>query len=218
MGGENMKYMRIAAVLILLVGVLSMSGCKPKVWGIDFTVVTDIDDWYQYGLSNISSMGLWLDNGSEAVAPVAFLGNFTAYLTFELNTKSDGEGDFELWFTNDWSADYWSSVCLEYLSTSNMIEYGAYESNGVDDADLFWDDGMLPSLLREGENVLKVAKSNKHFTVYINDVFVFSYDQGAIYEGEYYCPGLYSEYWDNTNDWIVYKDLTVEYTGSMINI
>ena len=211
-----MKLVRITFILLLVIGVFFTSGCKPKIWAIDFTTATDIDDWYQYGLNNITSSGLWLNNGAEVAAPVAFLGNFTIYLTFELNTKSDGTGDFELWFCNDWNFDYWSGVCLEYLSSSNMIEYGAYESNGSEDDELFWDDGMLSSLIREGENVLKVVKTNKHFSVYVNNVYAFNYYQGDIYEGDYYCPSLYSEYWDNVNDWIVYKDLTVEYTGSML--
>lgn len=213
-----MKFAKIPAFILLAAVLICMSGCKPKIWTIDFTAVPDIDDWYQYGLNNLTSYGLWLDNDAEVSAPVAFLGNFTAVLTFDLNTKPGGEGYFELWFGDDWTFNCWSGVYLDYLSTTGDVQYGAYESNGPDSDDLYWNEGALTSLLREGENVLRVVKSMKHFTVYVNGVPAFSYNQGSIYTSNYYCPGLYSEYWDNVNDFIVYKDLTVEYTGTMIDV
>ncbi len=216
-----MKSLRIAAIALLMLSIIILGGCREQgTWTVDFTDVTNIDDWEIWGDYSIGTDGLWLDNESEVNAPVAFSGDFTLTLSFTLATKVDGYGYMELFFTQDWDEDFWSGVFFNDFSSNSTIEYGAYEHDNIHDLsrDLFIDEDMITSLDRNGNNVMEVVKLGNHFTVFLNDIQIFAYNQDDYYESNYYCPALYSDDWDNITNSIFYKDITVEYNGTKVTL
>lgn len=222
-----MQRLRILAAFIVVLSVLAMSGCDPKTWHVDFTTVADLDDWNASGpylLNEENVVGLWLDNFDWIVAPVVFKGNFDLSLEFTLLGYATGEGNLEVGFSGEEGDIHETAVWLDMIKSTGMsLDYGAYEID-TDDDDIYhylYDDtDVIAGLIADGQyvNTLLVNKVGDHFKVYINDVFLFEYNQGSYYDSDYYCPWLWVGYFSNVDDWIVFKSIHVDYWGTKMDI
>lgn len=222
-----LKAIRIVAFILVFCAVFTIGGCKPKLWSVDFTTVTDLDDWSgdgTYLLNDGGVVGLRLDEDSWVLAPVVFKGNFDLTVVFALLGKSGGNGAFEVGFSGEEEDIHETAAYFELIETaSEDVGYGAYEIDWDDDHiyhNLFYDIGPMPSMHFDGStlNTLLINKVGNHFKVYMNGTLLFDYNQGQYYDSSFYSVWIWGGSFSNVDDWVVFKSIKVEYWGTKIDI
>lgn len=213
-----MKFSHFIVAIFLLSIIVSLSGCKDKVWVYDFvyegSLVREEEVWSAETSSYSFDEGLIL-TANRVTGPHFYSGDFTVTVEFDLHTSPTETAYFEFWLGTDaliyssiWSgginfnfAGSPSSTIDVYRQTTSLGFQNIYNAPA---ADLIYE---------EGGNVVKIEKKGDLLWIYINDTKISASVPITEYDGGILCPYLAS--WSSK---VVYKKVTIEYQGDQILI
>lgn len=217
--GMIMKPARLSLIIIVLAAVISLEGCAPKVWSVDFTDYQNetLSDWSdQTHLSPADYVhdgtGLYFDN-HVLIAPFGFDTDFTLTLNFTLDVGAGNSipkmqaGLVDYYFVPG-MLDSVDNLYAEFanLGDGGIDYYNLYDSSVSKDYKITVD-GLKPS----ADNELVLIKTGNHIKVLMNDSVLSDVDYEYCWM-DYFYPFIYLD--TSSQDQIRLKAISVEYKGS----
>lgn len=209
-------------IAVLLVLIISLAGCKPRIWVYDFveegSLVRDDEIWRSINDNSYFNAGLILDE-DEAGAPHNYIGDFTVTVDFRLNTSSSETAYVELFLASgeDYGSEWAGGMYIPNAGSisSELVIFYRSPSDGLQYP------GTVPvaSLLFEvGDNSMAIEKVGGVLRFYVNGKLIATSLSVTGYDGETFCPyiGCYS--YDPVINECVFKKVTIEYKGDRILI
>jgi hypothetical protein len=213
-----MKSRLIIVVALVAMLSLSLGGCFGNTWTVSFSVPSNYDDWHQEdhdgGLEQLPGIGVRIDRWSLS-SPVAFDGDFTATVSFILNTDADSTAMLGICL-GDTAGFYPANFIYSIFTDVGNEEYEDWwvEDDGptnVKVGEVY--DSTLPTLLRKGPNVWKLWKTGNNIKVYLNFFKVADFAMTKCVAAKYYI-NLYTNLLGGGD--VIFTGVKVDYKGSII--
>ena len=219
-----MKRVRPVVFLVMLLIILSLTGCTKKNYYFSFAkeqdFINESGEWFLEGaVYEFTSGGLNLQQGNIA-CPLRFSGDFTVTVFFEAHV--DADHTYNLGISLGDGTWYDTTENDVHMEMSNLGA-GAFEERYISDHDddymneyeHLYETGLIPGVVRDGYNTYIIKKTGNNISIRINDVQYANFDL-VYYKSQWFGPNLYV-YCDNGTDYnhgITFYDIRVEYTGN----
>lgn len=164
---------RVAFLLMLAVAFTVLPGCG-RVWFVEFRNTASLDSWVTHEDYSIDTLGLVMDDEGIVTSPVAFNGDFTVTVVFELFVDSvANRAAFAIWLSDSQLAiaDNYITNFARGLGKLSDEEYGVQDFC-VDDLSHPYVvnlDAEYPGLNRNGTNTWKLFKDGDHVLITMNE-------------------------------------------------
>lgn len=219
-----MRRIRVIAVILILSALLTLQGCS-KTWYVDFTKVSDVDDWKKQDWStpphvvSVSASGLYVDS-VLLTAPFGFDGDFTMTVQFSLNVSaSDFVLGLQLMLTGGGDAVYSEYISSDFYSLglppSDQYPEGYSIYEGSPGRTLAEGD-EIPGLNRAGLNTYRFIKKGNSIKMFMNDDMLCD-DICSSYSEAWFFPVIYVVYGLGTGELYI-KNIKVVYSGDITTL
>lgn len=161
---------RVSLLILLACICFAIAGCG-RVWFVDFTEEELAESWLVTGDYYSGELGLSLE-GAFISSRMAFGGDFTATVVFDLLTDTINKANFAIWIS-DGHALMPNNYITNYgrgLGDPLHEEYGVRDYNYLETSERFIVDldAPYPGLIRNGSNTWKLYKQGDHIKIVMN--------------------------------------------------
>lgn len=189
-----MKY-RALSVLLLACICITLAGCA-RIWSFDFTKKSPTEGWIVTGDYDYGTQGLSLAGGFVSTK-VAFGGDFTATVIFELQTDSLNKANFAIWISDGHTISPHNYITNYGRGLGDPVheEYGVRDYNYLESEERFIIDldAPFPGLDRSGLNTWKLYKEGSHITIVMNGATIVAEFDIEHYQSTYAYLNIYGE-------------------------
>ena len=209
--------LRVALAALILVSLVLIAGCEPKVYFFSFKVEQDLtnaqgewtleDDDTEFNVDGIN-----IQEGNIA-CPLRFSGDLTMTVRFHLNATDPHEYYFGISLGDGtWYGTTENDLHVEVDHCGGDEErYFVYDHD--QDETEYWhydEDEPLPGLNRDGLNIWVLTKVGRHVTISVNDTGFADFTLEE-YNSRWFGPNLYSE-------WVDVKDFDYGFTVESVEV
>ncbi|HOG52633.1 MAG TPA: hypothetical protein PLT03_02050 [Bacillota bacterium] len=210
---------RLLLVILAIVVAIPLQGCeKAKVWYVDFTTVTNLDEWLieedaPY-ISTHDAEGLYID-GNKLTAPKGFTGDFVLTVVFTLDPPvGKYVNNFSISLTDGTTSPNEERIKAAFMNVGDdaIEHYSLIEEDPY--AELASGTGIA-GINRTGTNTFIMTKEGNNLKLHMNTTQICSVFCSS-YSNIYSFPVLYIN--DQMDERIILiKSIKVEYEGEMFN-
>jgi len=215
-----MKFKQLSLLFLVVIIIVSLSGCKPKIWVYDFveenSLVRGDEIWRPYSDSYYFDDGLILSQ--EVIgAPHYYTGDFSYSVVFDLDVSPGNTVQLSFFLCsseNILSFDWSGGAFIPFAGSTTAIMSLYYTTDmGVH----YLHDAPVASLLNNsGRNTITIEKSGNILSFYLNESPVFFSMSILEYDEDRFCP--YMSCFVNRANSAVFKMVKIEYKGEQILI
>ena len=214
--------LKIALAALVLVGLVLIAGCEPKVYFFSFKVEQDLEnaegEWtLEDDDADFNEDGLNIQEGNVA-CPLRFSGDLTMTVRFHLIASDSHKYYFGISLGDGtWYGSTENDLHVEVENCGGDDERYVVYDHDQDDVE-YWhydENATLPGLNRDGLNIWVLTKVGRHVTISVNDTEFADFTLEE-YNSRWFGPNLYSEWYD-TKDFdygFTIESVEVQYKGS----
>ncbi len=205
---------RLLLIAVILLVMMGMQGCT-KTWSVDFTRVSNIDNWLlKSNYEIIPGVGLLLDDSNNVTAPMILTGDFSITVRFLLDTDSQKRVFGSIWLGSE----------PNYPFTGSIISFFYRHGGVIDPFWEIWTDGPttsvdimatssteIPGMVNGTINTYTIVKTGDAFEARLNGTLLAEW-LNTRYESATFYLTLNSG--DIDNDQIIYKSVRIEADSS----
>ncbi|HOS50002.1 MAG TPA: hypothetical protein PLI10_01105 [Bacillota bacterium] len=187
-----MRNARCFAIVALILLAVTSSGCLDKTWSYDFTADSArLADWHHAGIVEnfvLTNEGLSMVEGTSGriSSPVLFSGDISMTIEVDIMVDAEDAAWFEICLMDEKLGyeENCAYVCFKELGhEGENWELGAYGPL-VEESSAHW--SMVPGLVRNGTNTLKLDKKGSTIKLLINNTLVATFDMSVCAAEDYY--------------------------------
>lgn len=187
-----MKSLRWMFLVVLVVSLMSFTGCLNKTYFFDFTREEDLEradgDWIAFSADwyELSGDGLAMWN-NQISAPLGFKGAMTMIIMFELNVDMDTTANLEILLATDIN---FNDPCMgiDIYNLGSEDEYCGIFKHGVELYDRIT---PIPVLHRSGYNEFRLMKTGNLLKFWLNGVTLMADVPIVDYPSDVFSPHIY---------------------------
>ncbi len=209
-----MKTCKILLIAAILLAMLGMQGCA-KTWFVDFTRVSNIDNWLLHSdYVIIPGVGLVIDDSKNVTAPFVLSGDFSITVKFKLETTSEQRVLGAIWLGSIPNYPFSESIISFYYEHggASAPHFQIWTDGPTTDVDLMrTSDTEIPGMDNNAVNTYTIVKTGDSFETRLNGELIWSWFNTR-YESDIFYLTLNASWL--TENQIVYKSVKIEADSS----
>lgn len=209
-----MKLGRLLLIAAILLSMMWMQGCT-KTWSVDFTRVSNIDNWLLNSDYIIApGVGLILETSNNVTAPLILTGDFSITVKFKLATTTAQRILGAIWLGSIPNYPFSQSIISFYYEHGGTSDphFQIWTDGPTTDVDLMrTSDTVIPGMENNAINTYTIVKTGDSFEAKLNGVLIWDWFNTRYESANYYLTLNSANLTDNQ---VIYKSVRIEADNS----